>query len=129
MSEMSDMVLKIDDDDFTEAYRLAMESVIASRGGDRSIVYKSLMANAPAMGMTIQEADAVYEGKPGSLMWTYGLWHEIDFLFDEGDDENFICLYHTRSEYDAEQAFNRYYQMYKPDGAPDQEFKVLSELE
>ena len=107
------MILKIDDDDFTEAYRMAMEAVIEKRGGDRSIVYKSLMANAPAMGMVIREERGEYEGKPGSIMWTYGLWNEIDFLFDEGDDENYICLHHAGNEIDAEMAFDHYCELYK----------------
>ena len=48
--------------EFDEAYRLAMEMVIEKRGGDRSIVYKKLMDNAPNIGMIVVERDAVYEG-------------------------------------------------------------------
>jgi len=113
MTDMSDILLKLEDDDFTEAYRMAMEAVIEKRGGDRSIVYKSLMANAPAMGLPVMQERGVYEGKPGTLMWTYGVWNEIDFLFDEGDDENFVCIYVAKDENDAEAAFDRYCELYK----------------
>ena len=51
--------------EFDEAYRLAMEMVIEKRGGDRSIVYKKLMDNAPNIGMIVVERDAVYEGETG----------------------------------------------------------------
>ncbi len=116
----------LDHAEFDEAYRLAMEMLIEKRGGDRSIVYQKLMENAPSMGMTVQEADGVYEGRPGRIVWDYGICNEINFVFDGDDPDDFIVLYTANDEMDAELAFNHYYKLYKTEDAPDQEFHVLT---
>ncbi|MCI8284825.1 MAG: hypothetical protein HFE90_06095 [Firmicutes bacterium] len=115
-----------DQNEFDEAYKLAMDMLIEKRGGDRSIVYQKLMENAPSIGMVVEETEGVYEGRPGRIIWDYGLCNEITFMFDGDDPDDFIVLYTAKDEYDAELAFNHYYKLYKPEGAPDKEFHVLS---
>ena len=105
--------------EFDEAYRLAMEMVIEKRGGDPSIVYKKLMDNAPNIGMIVVERDAVYEGEPGTLVWDYGLCNEITFIYDD-DPEHIAVLYTAKNEYDAERAFNEYYNKMRPEGVPEE---------
>ena len=84
------------------------------------------MEHAPSMGFVIQEADAVYEGNKGTLIWDYGLCNEITFKYDDDDPDHMVVLYTANDEYDAEAAFNHYYEMYKPEGAPEKKFDVLS---
>ena len=96
------------DREFDEAYRLAMEMIVEKRGGDRSIIYQKLMDSAPNIGMIVVEREAVYQGEKGTLVWDYGLCNEITFIY--GDDPDHIAvLYTAKDEYDAEEAFNRFY--------------------
>ena len=111
--------------EFDEAYCLAMEMVIEKRGGDRSIVYKKLMDNAPNIGMIVVERDAVYEGEPGTLVWDYGLCNEITFIYDD-DPEHIAVLYTAKNEYDAERAFNEYYNKMRPEGVPEEKIYPLT---
>ena len=118
-----------ENDEFNEAYAMAMEIIAQRNGGDRSHIQRSLMEHAPSMGFVIQEADAVYEGNKGTLIWDYGLCNEITFKDDDDDPDHMVVLYTANDEYDAEAAFNHYYEMYKPEGAPEKKFDVLSGVE
>ncbi len=117
------------DKEFDEAYQLAMEMLIEKRGGDRSIVQQKLMENAPTIGMIVVEREAVYEGNLGTLVWDYGLWNSITFLYDDFDEDpdHFVVLYNANNEYDAQQAFNKYYNEMRPEGVPPEEISVLFE--
>ena len=111
--------------EFDEAYRLAMEMIIEKRGGDRSIVYKKLMDSAPNIGIIVVEREAVYEGAKGTLVWDYGLCNEITFIYED-DPDHIAVLYTAKDEYDAEQAFNRFYNEMRPEGAPEETITPLT---
>ncbi len=111
--------------EFDEAYRLAMEMVIQKRGGDRSIVQQKLMESASSVGMIVVEREAVYEGEKGTLVWDYGLWNEITFIYPD-DPDHIAVLYVANDEYDAEQAFNRLYNEMRPEGVPPEEVLPLT---
>lgn len=112
--------------EFDEAYQLALEMVIQKRGGDRSIVYQKLMDSAPNIGMIVAEREAVYQGEKGTLVWDYGLCNEITFIYDD-DPEHIAVLYTAKDEYDAELAFNKYYNELRPEGAPEEKIGVLED--
>ncbi len=133
MSEKNDEVKKYTsglgedfDREFDEAYRLAMEMIVEKRGGDRSIIYQKLMDSAPNIGMIVAEREAVYQGEKGTLVWDYGLCNEITFIYDD-DPEHIAVLYTAKDEYDAEQAFNKYYNEMRPEGAPEEKITPLSD--
>jgi hypothetical protein len=108
---------------------MAMEIMAQRNGGDRSHIQRSLMEHAPSMGFVIQEADVVYEGSKGKLIWDYGICNEITFKYDDDDPDHMVVLHTATNEYDAEIAFNHYYNLYRPDGEPEKNFDVLSGIE
>jgi hypothetical protein len=122
-------MFKSESDEFNEAYAMAMEIMAQRNGGDRSHIQRSLMEHAPSMGFVIQEADVVYEGSKGKLIWDYGICNEITFKYDDDDPDHMVVLHTATNEYDAEIAFNHYYNLYRPEGEPEKNFDVLSGIE
>ena len=118
-----------ENEEFNEAMALAMEIIAKRNGGDRSHIQRSLMEHAPSMGYVIQEADVVYEGEEGKLIWDYGLCNEITFKYNDDDPDHMVVLYTANDEFEAENAFNHYYNLYRPEGTPEKYFDVLSGIE
>ena len=115
------------DREFDEAYRLAMEMIVEKRGGDRSIIYQKLMDSAPNIGMIVVEREAVYQGEKGTLAW--GLMASAMKSLSSTAMIRIISLvlYTAKDEYDAEEAFNRFYNEMRPEGAPEEKITPLSD--